>query len=120
MCWVGTIHINAQLWSGDGKLDGCLSLENKNYKEGRGVSFLVVSLMTRFRLLVVFFVFFSLIKVYSLEMMRSKRWICCKSVSKGHVNHGHDSSAETLAFVSVLGRVLFLDGLMFWFRFLAL
>lgn len=27
--------------------------------------------------------------------MRSKRSICCKSVSKGYVNHGHDSSSET-------------------------
>ena len=27
--------------------------------------------------------------------MRSKHSICCESVSKGHADHGHDSSSET-------------------------
>ena len=51
--------------------------------------------------------------------MRSKCSICCESVSKGHVNHGHDSSSETrgrLAFFCFLGGFfLFSDWLIFCF-----
>ena len=45
--------------------------------------------------------------------MRSKRSICCESVSKAHVNHGHDSSSETQG---RLAFFLFLGGFFSFFR----
>ena len=49
--------------------------------------------------------------------MRSKRSICCKSVTKAHVSHGHDLSSETrgrVAFFCFLGVLfLFSDWLIF-------
>ena len=54
--------------------------------------------------------------------MRSKRSICCKSVTKAHVSHGHDLSSETrgrVAFFCFLGVLfLFSDWLIFFFFFL--